>query len=126
LPLTIIDFRLIDPIVCRFDLMFLPTGVMTCHDRNPVKEKPMSKNAIDSENNGKPAPDTAKPKGARKAENAKPAKKAGGAEKPLGSELGKRCSRFPRSLPCKSLPRPLAPQRNSHAVIVKLGLRPPC
>jgi hypothetical protein len=20
-------------------LMFLPTGVMTCHDRNPVKEK---------------------------------------------------------------------------------------
>jgi hypothetical protein len=38
-----------------------------CDDRNPVKEKHMSDNAIDSENIGKPAPDTAKPKGARKA-----------------------------------------------------------
>ena len=38
---------------------------MDCHDRNPVKEKPMSENAIDSENISKPAPDPAKPKGAR-------------------------------------------------------------
>ena len=37
----------------------------------------MSENAIDSENIGKPAPDPAKPKGARKAgKKAKPAKKA--------------------------------------------------
>ena len=35
----------------------------------------MSENAIDSENIGKPAPDTAKPKGARKAKKAKSAKK---------------------------------------------------
>jgi hypothetical protein len=34
-----------------------------CHDRNSVKEKPMSDNAIDSENTTKAAPDTAKPKG---------------------------------------------------------------
>jgi hypothetical protein len=55
---------------------------MTCHDRNPVKEKPMSENAIDSENISKPAPDT-KPKGAHKAgKKAKPAKKAGRAKKP--------------------------------------------
>jgi hypothetical protein len=36
----------------------------------------MSQNGIDSENISKPAPDTAKPKGARKAKKAKPAKKA--------------------------------------------------
>jgi hypothetical protein len=43
----------------------------------------MSENAIDSENIGKPAPDTAKPKGARKAaKKAKPAKKASRAKKP--------------------------------------------
>ena len=37
----------------------------------------MSENAIDSENARQPAPDTAKPKGARKAgKKAKPAKKA--------------------------------------------------
>jgi hypothetical protein len=41
----------------------------------------MSENAIDSENSSKPAPDTAKPKGARKAKKAKPAKKAGRAKK---------------------------------------------
>src|SRR5579864_7524464 len=42
----------------------------------------MSDNAIDCENNGTPAPDTAKPKGARKAtKKAKPAKKAGRAKK---------------------------------------------
>ena len=36
----------------------------------------MSENAIDGENTSKPAPDTAKPKRARKAKTAKPAKKA--------------------------------------------------
>jgi len=42
----------------------------------------MSENAIDSENIGKPAPDTAKPKGARKAgKKTKPSKKAGRAKK---------------------------------------------
>jgi hypothetical protein len=42
----------------------------------------MSENAIDSENTGKPAPDTAKPKGARKAgKKAMPGKKAGRAKK---------------------------------------------
>jgi hypothetical protein len=51
-------------------------------DRNPVKEKPMSENAIDSENS-KAAPDVAKPKRARKpTKKAKPAKKAGRAKKP--------------------------------------------
>jgi len=41
----------------------------------------MSDNAVDSENISKPAADTAKPKGARKAKKAKPAKKAGRAKK---------------------------------------------
>jgi len=42
----------------------------------------MNENAIDSENNGKPAPDAAKPKGTRKAgKKAKSAKKAGRAKK---------------------------------------------
>jgi hypothetical protein len=42
----------------------------------------MSENASESENTGKPAPDTAKPKGARKAaKKAKPPKKAGRAKK---------------------------------------------
>ena len=41
----------------------------------------MNENAIDSENISKPAPDTAKPKGPRKAKKAKPAKKAGRAKK---------------------------------------------
>ena|SRR5437763_381291 len=40
----------------------------------------MTENAIDSEN-GKPAPETAKPKGARKAKKAKSAKKAARAKK---------------------------------------------
>ena len=45
----------------------------------------MSENAIDSENISKPAPDIAKPKGARKpTKKAKPAKKAGRAKKPAG------------------------------------------
>ena len=41
----------------------------------------MSENAIDSENISKPAPDTAKPKGARKAKKAKPPNKTGRAKK---------------------------------------------
>ena len=42
----------------------------------------MSENAIESENTGKPAPATAKPKGARKGgKKAKPAKNARGAKK---------------------------------------------
>jgi hypothetical protein len=42
----------------------------------------MSENESDNENNGKPAPDAAKPKGTRKAgKKAKPAKKAGHAKK---------------------------------------------
>jgi hypothetical protein len=40
----------------------------------------MSENTIESENINKPAPDTAKPKGERKAKKAKPAKKAGRAK----------------------------------------------
>jgi hypothetical protein len=53
-----------------------------CDDRNPVKEKPMSENAIDSANGaGKPEPTAAKPKRERKAKKAKPAKKAGRANK---------------------------------------------
>jgi hypothetical protein len=57
--------------------------VIHCDDRNPVKEKPMSENAIDSENTSKPAPDMAKPKGARKpAKKAKPTKKVSRAKKP--------------------------------------------
>jgi hypothetical protein len=43
----------------------------------------MSENAIDSETISKPAPDSAKPKGARKAaKKAKPVKKTGRAKKP--------------------------------------------
>ena len=42
----------------------------------------MSENAIDSKNTSKPAPDTAKPKGARKPnKNATPAKRTGRAQK---------------------------------------------
>ena len=41
----------------------------------------MSENAINSENTSQPAPDTAKPKGARKPTKTKPAKKAGRAKK---------------------------------------------
>jgi hypothetical protein len=33
--------RLSDLIAWRFDFMFLRTGVITCHDRNAVKEKPI-------------------------------------------------------------------------------------
>ena len=45
---------------------------------------------IDSENDSKPAPEAAQPKAGRKPDmKAKPAKKAGRAKKPLGSEPGK-------------------------------------
>src|SRR5579864_7318914 len=47
-------------------------------------ENQMSENAIDSEHSTKPTPDTAKPKGGRKAKKAKPAKKANRAKKPTG------------------------------------------
>jgi hypothetical protein len=62
-------------IASRFHLMFLPTGVITVTTANPVKEKNMSDNAIDSETISKPVPDTTKPKAARKAKKAKSAKK---------------------------------------------------
>jgi hypothetical protein len=53
----------------------------------------MSDNAIDSENS-KPAPDTAKPKGARKpAKKAKPAKTAGRAKKPAGKPKADRAKK---------------------------------
>jgi Protein of unknown function (DUF3489) len=46
----------------------------------------MSDNPIDSENNSKPAPDNAKPKGARKAKKTKAAKKAARAKKAPASK----------------------------------------
>ena len=56
---------------------------MNVTDRNPVKEKTMSEQAIDSGTISKAAPDTAKPKGERKAaKKAKTPKKAGRAKKP--------------------------------------------
>jgi hypothetical protein len=52
------------------------------HDRNPVKEKPMSENAIGLANGGsKPESTAPKPKRERKAKKAKPAKKAVRAKK---------------------------------------------
>jgi hypothetical protein len=48
-------------------LAISPNRSDECHDRNPVKEKLMSDNAIDSENNSKPALDTPKLKGASNA-----------------------------------------------------------
>jgi hypothetical protein len=56
----------------------------------------MSENAIDSENTNKPAPDAAKPKGARKAKNAKPAKKAGRTKKSSAKPKGMAPTRRPR------------------------------
>jgi hypothetical protein len=54
----------------------------------------MSENAIDSENISKPAPDPAKPKGARKlTKKAKPAKKAGRARKPAGKPRADRANK---------------------------------
>jgi hypothetical protein len=54
----------------------------------------MSDNASDSENTSKPAPDTAKPKGARKpAKKAKSAKKAGRAKKPVAKPKADRTNK---------------------------------
>jgi hypothetical protein len=61
--------------------MFLPTGVMNCHDRNPVKEKPVN-TTTESEKNAS-APEIPQPKTKRAAaKKAKPAKKASRAKKP--------------------------------------------
>ena len=54
----------------------------------------MSENAIDSENMSKPAPEAAKPKGARRAgKKAKPAKKAGRAKKAAGKPKADRTNK---------------------------------
>jgi len=54
----------------------------------------MSENAIDNENISKPAPDAAKPKGARKAaKKAKTAKKAGRAKKVAGKPKADRTNK---------------------------------
>jgi hypothetical protein len=53
----------------------------------------MSENTIDSENISKPAPDTAKPKGTRKAKKAKPAKKAGRGKKPASKPKADRTNK---------------------------------
>ena len=53
----------------------------------------MSENAIDSENISKPAPDTAKAKGARKSKKAKPAKKARSAKKQARQAKGDRTNK---------------------------------
>jgi Protein of unknown function (DUF3489) len=66
----------------QIPLAISPKPSDECHDRNPVKEKSMSENAINSENTSKPVPETAKPKGARKAgKKTKPARKAARAKK---------------------------------------------
>jgi hypothetical protein len=65
-----------------------------CDDRNPVKEKPMSENAIDSSNIDKAAPDAAKPKSARKPSGkSKPAKKAGRAKKAVSKPKADRTNK---------------------------------
>jgi Protein of unknown function (DUF3489) len=54
----------------------------------------MSENAIDSENNSKPAPEAAKPKGARKhTKKAKPSKKAGHPKKASGKSKADRTNK---------------------------------
>jgi Protein of unknown function (DUF3489) len=60
--------------------MFLPTGVMNCHDRSPVGRNTMSTNTIDTERTTTPEPAAPQPR--TKRQPAKPAKKAGGAKKP--------------------------------------------
>jgi hypothetical protein len=55
----------------------------------------MSENANDRENISKPTPDTAKPKGARKAgKKAKAAKKAARAKKPAGKPKADRTNKL--------------------------------
>jgi Protein of unknown function (DUF3489) len=64
-------------------LLFFLTRVMNGHDRNPVKEKQMSTNTIDTEKTATPEPGAPQPKTKRTpAKKAKPAKKAGRAGKP--------------------------------------------
>jgi hypothetical protein len=54
----------------------------------------MSENAIDSENTSKPAPDVAKPRGARKpTKKAKPAKKTARAKKPAAKPKAERTNK---------------------------------
>ena len=79
------SIRLIGPNREQISLDVSPKPSDQCDDRNPVKENSISENAIDSENISKLAPDTAKPKGARKAgKKAKSAKKVARAKKTPG------------------------------------------
>src|SRR5712672_2125497 len=74
--------------------MFLPTGVMNVTTATRSRRNTMSENAIDSENISKPTPDTAKPKGTRKAgKKAKPAKKASRAKKAAGKPKADRVNK---------------------------------
>ena len=73
-----------------FHLLFLPFRAMNCHDRNPVKERRMSSDAIESESTGKPAPEAERPKSKRKSnKTARRAKKAGRAKNTAGKPAGK-------------------------------------
>src|ERR1700675_3989507 len=53
-----------DPVqtAARFALLFFPTRMMNGHDRNPVKEKQMSTNTIDTEKTATPEPGAPQPK----------------------------------------------------------------
>jgi cell division septation protein DedD len=62
-----------------------------CHDRNPVKEKPMSENAIDS-TKATQEPAAAKPK-RKPGKKAKPANKAGRAKKPAAKPKADRANK---------------------------------
>ena len=78
----------------RFRLLFLPTGVIHVTTANRSRRNSMSENAIESENTGKPAPEAAKPKGARKStKKAKPAKKAGRAKKTVAKPKADRANK---------------------------------
>jgi hypothetical protein len=96
----------------------------------------MSENAIDSENISKQAPDTAKPKGVRKAgKKAKPAKKAARAKRPATKPktdgtnkkaeviaMMKRAKGVRRTpSPCRALPSaPVSISLAEHQALVKL------
>jgi len=78
----------------RFALMFLPTGVMNCHDRNPVKEKLMTTNTIDTEK--ATTPELGAPGAKRKqtpVKKAKASKKAGRAKKPASKPKADRANK---------------------------------
>ena len=82
----------IDPIVTRFRLQFLTAGMMDGYDRNPVEEKRMSTNTIESEQNA--LTDAPKPKRKRvAAKKAKPAKKAVTATKPVTKANAERANK---------------------------------